>query len=274
MQQTFKQQNRMNLTKSSTTTATTTPLKHCLVLDVDHTFLSGVTSDMYNTYHQTTGGFCQTFTYPPSVKRRAKYMKRAKAEAYAPNATGKMVHYKVPTPDDGKLLTFFVAVRPCISYLVSRHDELFNKENGTCTILLASANDDERTLAVLECLTYEGRTLTEISNARFIPRAEFLENYEDSRSGSKRIHDMRAWAESQQLLTKDGTMIFLDDKAPRNCCGTIQDGFDQVFNISSWDLDESLQIFEQHLQEPMQDRVFVPTKDIELMDHVIQLLKR
>ena len=60
-----------------------------------------------------------------------------------------------------------------------------HKENGTCTILLASANDDERTLAVLECLTYEGRTLTEISNARFIPRAEFLENYANKNVAAK-----------------------------------------------------------------------------------------
>ena len=254
----------------------TTPpekLRHCLVLDVDHTFLSGITEEMFAVYHPTSS-FCQTLTYPPSTKRRNKYLKRAEAEAHAPNASGKMVHYKLPSPDDGESLTFFVAVRPCLSYLVSRHDALFDKETGSCTILLASANDDERTSAVLEHLTYEGRTLPEISKARYIPRAEFLENHEKSRSGNKRIHDIRRWAERENLLSAFGTMIFLDDKAPRNCCGTVQTDIDQVFHISSWDLPESLRIFEEHREQPTLDRVFVPTQDTQLMDHVISLLRR
>ena len=107
-------------------------------------------------------------------------MKRARS-----TTSGKMVHYTVPTPDDGVTMTFYVAVRPCITYLVSRHPELFDpKSGGTTTILLASANDDERTEAVLEYLTYEGKTLSELSPlARYIPRSEFLDNYEVSRSG-------------------------------------------------------------------------------------------
>lgn len=94
-------------------THTLAPLKkNATLLYLSHTLapLKNTAILLYSLF-LSSGGFCQTFTYPPSVKRRAKYMKRAKAEAYAPNATGKMVHYKVPTPDDGKLLTFFVAVR-------------------------------------------------------------------------------------------------------------------------------------------------------------------
>ena len=146
---------------------------------------------------------------------------------------------------------------------------MFNKENGNVTILLASANDDERTLAVLQYLTYEGRTLSEISNARFIPREVFLENFEKSRSGKKRIHDIRAWAESQDLLTSNGKMIFLDDKAPRNCCGRVTE-MDYPCFITSWDLPESLRIFEEHKQHPSIDRVHVPPRDAELMQQVIQ----
>lgn len=259
----------ISTSSSNTTPATTTlPVKHCLVLDVDHTFLSGVTEEMYQAYSPTSS-FCQSLTYDPSAKRRAKYIKRAQDENSS-RASGKMVHYTMPNPDDGKSLTFFVAVRPCITYLVSRHDELFNKDTGHVTILLASANDDERTLAVLDALTYEGRTLAEISHARFIPRAEFLNNFEKSRSGQKRIHDIRRWAESQHLLTSDGRMLFLDDKAPKNCCGRVTNNDYPCF-ITSWDLPESLQIFEQHKQHPNIDRVDVPPNDAGLMQQVVDM---
>ena len=196
-------------------------------------------------------------------------MKRARS-----TTSGKMVHYTVPTPDDGVTMTFYVAVRPCITYLVSRHPELFDpKSGGTTTILLASANDDERTEAVLEYLTYEGKTLSELSPlARYIPRSEFLDNYEVSRSGHKRIHDIRKYAESNGMLSpNNGLMIFLDDKAPGNCCGVVTSNDYPTF-MSSWDLPESLHIMEQHLKQPELEYVFVPTNDEQLMEAVIRML--
>ena len=241
--------------------------KHCLVLDVDHTFLSGLTEEQYNAY-SSTSSFCQSLKYDPEEKRKLKYIKRALNESSPDFATGKMVHYKIPNPDDGKSLTFFVAIRPCITYLVSRH-EMFDKEKGNVTILLASANDDERTSAVFEYLTFEGRTLKEISHANFIPREVFLDNYKKSRSGKKRIDDIRRWAEERNYLNKNGKLIFLDDKAPNNCIGTVTKNDYPCF-ISSWDLPESLQILEEHKQNPNIDRVYVPAADAALMRQVVQ----
>ena len=83
------------------------------------------------------------------------------------------------------------------------------------------------------------------------------------------IDDIRRWAEERNYLNKNGKLIFLDDKAPNNCIGTVTKNDYPCF-ISSWDLPESLQILEEHKQNPNIDRVYVPAADAALMRQVVQ----
>ena len=244
-----------NMTASRATAATANTPQHLLVLDVDHTFIQGITAEHFARYRDVSR-WCQSFAYKPSPSRYEKYARRAR-DRLANEATGKMVHYRIPG-DDGETMEFFCALRPCFAELLSH--ELFT--SGVVGVALASANEDERTAAVLTGLDFghvraissssghvdncnnndSGRVRT--TAARMIPRHVFLENHERSRSGNKRIHDMRRWAEAESMLAPGtGRLVFLDDRAPGNVIGE-QTCNDYVWCIPPWDLVESLDVLE------------------------------
>ena len=203
-----------------------------LVLDVDHTLLQGITAEHYAWY--SASGFCAKFTYRPSAARYRKYLARMMDEN-----SGRMIHYTLaPEPES---MEFYVSIRPCLAELLSQPLIV----SGQVPVLLASANEDERTAAILETLPmFEGRKtmLQAIGNCRFIPRAAFLDDYQRTRSGKKRIGDIRAWAEREGMLPEGGKLVFLDDKVPGNISGSPTSN-DFIFWISPFDLPETLTIF-------------------------------
>lgn len=204
-----------------------------LVLDVDHTLLQGITVDHYNEYAKST--YCQKFSYKPSKTRYKKYIDRM-----ADEVSGRMIHYTLPTPNDGETMDFYVAIRPCLFELLL-HPLILS---GRVSLLLASANEDERTEAILEKLPFfqGGATLRErIPVCRYIPRAEFLEGYKTTRSGKKRIKDIRRWAEKEKMLSK-GNLVFLDDRVPSNIQGSPSPQ-DFVFWISPFHFQHAINIF-------------------------------
>ena len=208
-----------------------------LVLDVDHTLLQGITPEHYSWFRNSS--YCASFSYEPSTVRYQKYLARM-----VDQTSGRMVHFSIPKPDDGKSMQFFVSIRPCLAELLS-HPRI---TSGEVPVVLASANEDERTAAILDKLPmFEGnKTMTEhLAACHFIPRALFLDDYETTRSGRKRIGDIRKWAEDQGLLPKHGRgrLVFVDDKAPGNIRGT-RTRNDFVFWISPFDLPETLTIFQ------------------------------
>ena len=117
------------------------------------------------------------FSYEPSTVRYQKYLARM-----VDQTSGRMVHFSIPKPDDGKSMQFFVSIRPCLAELLS-HPRI---TSGEVPVVLASANEDERTAAILDKLPmFEGnKTMTEhLAACHFIPRALFLDDYETTRSG-------------------------------------------------------------------------------------------
>jgi hypothetical protein len=211
-----------------------------LVLDVDHTLLQGITAEHYAWYSPSR--YCAKFTYRPSASRYRKYLARMRDESSA-----RMIHYTLPEPDDGQSMEFYVSIRPCLAKIMS-HPRIVS---GEVPVLLASANEDERTEAILDKLPmFEGqKTMPEhLGKCRFIPRAAFLDDYQTTRSGKKRIGDIRAWAERQNLLPEGGKLVFLDDKVPGNIRGSPTSN-DFIFWISPFDLPETLSILNhQHAQ--------------------------
>ena len=169
-------------------------LNLALFLDVDDTVLKEVAFETYKDRNEV-----QLITYKPSKYVLGKYISRLNDAQKKPVVDRKkVIHYKIH--DDGETITSAVVVRPCIFKLLILTGCNDNIENR----ILVSANDDNRTNAVLEQVLIgdDGKTLKDWGFC-VCPRDVSIN---DERK--KDVTAIRKWASIQDNCAT----IFIDDK--------------------------------------------------------------
>jgi len=132
-----------------------------IMLDLDDTVLKEVPVNPYAEHASV-----QSLRYKPSAKQLEKYKSRLEA----PPDPGKVIHYKLE--NDGTMIGY-VTVRPSITELFESLDPLIR--SGQIKFLITSANDPERTTAVVEQLKISGKSLKDWG-ATVVPPEAFLKD--------------------------------------------------------------------------------------------------
>ena len=181
-----------------------------LMLDLDDTVLKEIPVGKYK------GKFgAQAITYTPSAEAYAKYQGRLNA----PPAPGKVIHYELLP---GGQMVGYVTVRPSMDQLFKEVEPLIR--SGALKILVTSANDPQRTQAMVQQLKVGGKTLADWG-AVAVPSEKF--------SPGRGIKDMSMLRRNLQI-TPDSKIVALDD-LPNNIINPGAN--DRIIPIRPWNHD-------------------------------------